>query len=147
MTTIEQMITDFDADEPSPIHVLEGALLRSFREGDGNWRFYFSGLELTVRGNVSLRWKGSVFGAEDPLVYSELRRFPDCEVLNADLVPGALVLDFWGDTITIATPDDGADSQDISLRRDGERIADLWSREGDGWTHSRGARAPFDSLV
>lgn len=126
------------------LDALEGALLRSFREGDGNWRFYFSGFELTAWGALSLVWNNVDFDSTDPYVYSVLRSFVGCELSRVELAENVLVLRFFGNTVTVRSDEDG---EMVSLLRGGEDVADLWTSMDGALTHSTGLREPFDSLI
>jgi hypothetical protein len=133
-----------EAEELSPIDAFGCELLRSYREGFGNWRFYFAGAELTAWGRVSLMRQGATFEDDDPFFYSVLNAFRDCELLHAELAENVLVLDFYGDTITISSDDDG---ELVSLLRDGDLVADVWTLQDGTLTHSTREREPFDSLL
>jgi len=128
----------------APLEALECTVLGSFREGYGNWRFYFPDLELTVWGRIPLVWNGAAFEPDDPFIYSVLRKFTGCELSHAELLDSAVVLNFYGNTLTLSCD---ADGEMVSLLHDGESEADVWTLESGVLTHTKGPREPFDFFL
>ena len=131
-------------DDASQLDALHSVLLESFRVGFGNWRFYFSGAEVTVWGVVSARLNGKTFRQDDPGFFFELCSLLGNEMSHAELMHNAIVFHFGDDHLTVPTEDDG---ELMNLLFDDQSVADIWTRTGGTTAHSRGHRESFCGLV
>lgn len=131
-------------DEETPLDALHSVLLESIRVGSGNWRLYFSGLEVTVWGNISLTSNNTTLLGDTPGFFNELISYLGYELMSAAFIPSGIVFHFGIHRLTFLTEDEG---ELVSILFDGQTEADIWTLTEETTTHSRGYRESFFGII
>jgi hypothetical protein len=131
-------------DEETPLDALHSVLLESIRVGSGNWRLYFSGVEVTVWGNISLTSDNITVRRDAPDFFNELISYLGYELMSTELIPSGIVFHFGIHRLTFMTEDDG---ELVSILCDDWAEASIWTLTDGVSTHSLGPRESFWGII
>lgn len=131
-------------DEETPLDALHSVLLESIRVGSGNWRLHFSGVEVTVWGNISVTSGNVTSRRDEPGFFNELISYLGYELICTELIPSGIVFHFGIHRLTFLT--DG-DCELVSILFDDHPEADIWTLTDGTTSHSRGPRESFCGMI